>query len=248
MSRLLVAFAFLTRLPMPGNIAAEAADVGRASVFFPLVGATLGALLTLIGQGLLTSTILPPAVIAVLVIATGVLATGALHLDGLADTADGLGGGRNREDALRIMRDHTIGSYGAVAMVLVIGLKIAVLASLVTRTGLAAGLVVAGTLGRWAPVALGFILPYARAEGGIGASICDHVGWKELLGASAIAGTIAAGLAGRRGAILGLTALLVTLLASIFFRRRIGGVTGDTLGAAVELVEASVLVVALAMP
>ncbi len=241
---MLVAFAFLSRLPMPTRITPDAADVGRATVFFPLVGATLGALLAVVGQGL--AVILPPAVAAVLVVAAGTVVTGALHLDGLADTADGLGGGRTREAALRIMRDHAIGAYGAIALVLVLGLKIAAVTALITRPGCASALVIAATLARWAPVALGFFLPYARAEGGLGASVCEHVGWPEFFGASAIAAAVAGGLAGCRGAVLGLAALLVTALAGALCRRQLGGVTGDTLGAATEMVEAAVLVVALA--
>jgi cobalamin synthase len=105
---------------------------------------------------------LPSLVVAVLIVAVNERLTGALHLDGLADMADGFGGGHTREDVLRIMRDHVIGSYGAVALILLVLLKVAALSTLINDDGDATYLILAPVLGRWASTPLGHFLPYAR--------------------------------------------------------------------------------------
>jgi len=178
--RLLAALAFLTRLPIP--LAFTDADVGRATLWFPAVGALLG-----VGAAGIARTPLPAMVTAVLVVAFGALATGALHLDGLADSADGFGGGQTRDDVLRIMKDHAIGSYGAVALILILLIKIACAVSLVSANehGWQA-LVLAPMLARWTSVPLCRLLPYARAAG-TGKALFDHVGAVEVVGATLLA-------------------------------------------------------------
>jgi len=244
---LLVAIAFLTRLPVPLSPSVDARAVGRASLWFPAVGLLVGGLEA--GGAWLLVQRLPDTIAATLVVALGVLLTGALHLDGLADTADGLGGGKDREQALRIMREHTVGAYGAAAIVLSIALKIAVLGTL-TMLG-PQGLrwiVLAPALGRWAPVLLGRALPYARSEDGLGRAVTGGaIGGLELGGSTAVALGASALLAGWNGAIAALLALVATTLFGLLCRRRIGGVTGDTLGASVELVELAVLVAAVGL-
>ena len=156
MSRLLAAIAFLTRVPIRRPFTTE--DVGRAAVFFPLVGAGIGA--AQLGLWKLLDATLPPLLLAVLVVSFSAWATRGLHLDGLADFFDGLGGGRTREDVLRIMRDSRIGAFGAIALVLVLFTKVAAIegAALV----LWQALVLAPVFSRWSVVLLGFMLPYAR--------------------------------------------------------------------------------------
>src|SRR5690349_572464 len=119
---LLAAVAFLTRIPVRG-----AFDVGAGAALFPLVGAGIGAAVGGTAYGL--AQVLPALAAAGAALAIGALLTGGLHLDGLADSADALGG-RSREDALAIMRDHAIGSYGAAALVLDLVVKAAALAAL----------------------------------------------------------------------------------------------------------------------
>jgi cobalamin 5'-phosphate synthase/cobalamin synthase len=246
MKRLFAGIAFLTRLPVPGAATFGAADVGRATMLFPLVGALLGGLLVLLRHALHPA--LPASVAAFLLIAVGALATGALHLDGLADMADGFGGGHTKEDVLRIMRDHVIGAYGATALLLVVGLKASALAALLEREQADAALVLAPALGRWASVPLGRFLPYARRSGGgLGSAITDHVGWAELLGATLLALALALGLYGLRGALVLGAVALVSALQGHWCLRRIGGITGDTLGANTEVCEVLVLVLLLAM-
>ncbi|HZS41330.1 MAG TPA: adenosylcobinamide-GDP ribazoletransferase [Polyangia bacterium] len=245
MRRLLAALAFLSRLPVPiGEL--EAADIGKATLVFPLAGALLGAIQA--AAALTLGARLPPLLAAVLVVALGALVTGALHLDGLADMADGFGGGRTRDDVLRIMRDHAVGAYGVVAIVLVVAVKIAAIAALIGAGDGWRALVVAAALSRWSSVPLGRFLRYARRdEGGLGAAVTDHVGPAELLGATLLAAGIAIGLCGARGAIWFAVAAAVTIAIGIESRRRIGGVTGDVMGAATELIEAAVYVAAVAM-
>ena len=252
MKRLLVAVMFLTRIPGPSTWEVGAVEVGHSTAFFPLVGAAIGAIqwcllwavVVIAGHVKQVSArpvALPASVLSILITAAAVWLTGALHLDGIADMADGFGGGGTREDVLRIMRDHRIGSFGAVALILVLALKFASIASLIDHGKALPYLVIAPGLARGSMVALGFFLPYARsAEGGLGGSF-QYVGRFELLLSSGTA-LVLAFLAGwRRGGVC----VLVTLLASAWnawrCMRRIGGITGDTLGANSEICEALIL-------
>src|SRR5581483_3345198 len=159
MRRLLAGIAFLTRVPVPARPPFDAADLGKATMLFPLVGAAVGGLQAAALHWLAPH--LPALVTAAIAVLAGVLATGALHLDGLADTADGLGGGRTPEDSLRIMRDHAVGAYGVVAIALVLAIKLAAIAALAER-GAWGALVLAAALGRWSAVPLARFWPYAR--------------------------------------------------------------------------------------
>jgi adenosylcobinamide-GDP ribazoletransferase len=252
LKRLLVAVMFLTRIPGPRAWAVGAVEVGHSAAFFPLVGAAVGAVqwcllwasLGIAGHAkhLFGRPIaLPTYVLSILITAAGVWLTGALHLDGVADMADGFGGGRTREDVLRIMRDHLIGSFGAVALILVLALKFASITVLIDRGTALPYLIIAPGLARGSMVELGFFLPYARSvEGGLGGSF-QYVGRLELLLSSGAAIALAF-LAGWR---CGSACVLVTLLASAWTARicmrRIGGITGDTLGANSEVCEALIL-------
>ncbi len=258
MRRVAAAVSFLTRVPVPGAGEFQSVDVGRATLFFPLVGAAIGAatvaVLKLFSIHVSGSDLhfgapwLPAPLMALLVVAFSAWLTGAIHLDGLADTADGLGGGRTREDRLRIMRDPAVGSYGVLALTLLLAIKVTALSTLIARGAAVPYLILAPTLGRWATVALGRFLPYAQEQrGGLGMAVTEHVGWQELIGATVIAGVITFFVSGMVGAAGWIAVGALTLLMGLWFRRRIGGVTGDTMGANTELSEAVVLVVAVGM-
>jgi adenosylcobinamide-GDP ribazoletransferase len=252
MKRLVAAVMFLTRVPVPGEWDIAGSDVGRSTAFFPLVGAGIGV----IQYGLLAAAVrishwagqrsghlhqLPVAVLAVIIVIAGVWITGALHLDGLADMADGFGGGRTREDVLRIMRDHAVGAYGSAALVLALALKIAGIFSLIQNGAAFVFLVVAPALARASVVALGFILPYARgAEGGLGGA-AQHTGLFEVVFSSFTAIGLTIWLAGWRGGVALALTVVVSFWNARLCRRKIQGVTGDTLGANVELCETLVL-------
>jgi cobalamin 5'-phosphate synthase/cobalamin synthase len=234
------ALAFLTRLPMGRTSAFDAKDVGRAARWFPLVGALLGgiyvAALWLLGREF------PPLVSSVLIVGVEAAITGGLHFDGLADTADGFGGGRTREDVLRIMRDHAIGAYGAIALILVIGLKVAIIAALIDTGRAGQALLLAPILGRWSAVLLSAKESYARATG----SPTQFVGRTEFVLATVVTIAAAVAIDSWRGTI---TFGLVAVGSALWgwrCRRRIGGVTGDTLGAGIEAAECLVLLLFLA--
>jgi adenosylcobinamide-GDP ribazoletransferase len=228
----LAAVAFLTRVPVGRLARLDVADVARAGLWFPLVGLGIGAAVGWTASLLDGS--LGPLLAAALAVALGAALTGALHLDALADTADALGGW-SREQALEIMRDHRIGAYGATALGLDLLVKVAAVASLTDRPALVAA---AGAVSRAVPPALGAVLPYARG----GASFADAPRWRAL---------VAAALATAAALWLGAAWLLVPaaagfVAAAVVYRRWLGGVTGDALGAATELVETAALVVAVA--
>jgi cobalamin 5'-phosphate synthase/cobalamin synthase len=185
----------------------------------------------------------------VLVVSIGALVSGALHLDGLADTADGFGAGRTREETLRIMRDHAVGSYGAVALVLALAVKIAATAALVERAGAWRYLILAPALGRWSSVLLSATLPYARQseEGPSKGALAGLMGRAELMISTASMFVIAAAVAEWRAFVFCAVAAAVTMLWGLVSKRRVGGVTGDTLGAAVEISEVTTLLVAVAL-
>jgi cobalamin 5'-phosphate synthase/cobalamin synthase len=241
MRLLACAFSFLTRLPVAPGSLFDGKTVARSARWFPLVGAVLGAMEA--GALWVLAPRLPAAAAAVIVVALDAALTGAMHLDGLADTADGFGGGRSREDVLRIMRDHAIGSYGAVAVVLALALKIATIAALAGSVRAIYALVLAPALGRWTAVLLGATQPYARPseDNGTG-SPTRWIGRTELAVATVIAGGAAAA-CGLRGAAAWLLTAIVANLWGRHSARRIGGVTGDTLGVAVMAAECLTLLV-----
>jgi cobalamin 5'-phosphate synthase/cobalamin synthase len=239
-AQLAAAIAFLTRLPVGRNSAFDAKQVGRSARWFPLVGALLGGIYVAALRLLIP--FFPALVTAVILIALDAALTGAMHFDGLADTADGFGGGRSREDVLRIMRDHAIGAYGAVALVLLIALKIAAISALSDSRWAVSALLLAPVLGRWSAVLLSATGTYARQD-----SPVRFVGPTELIIATLTA--LACGIAAARWQ--GAAALLLVALATAWWgwrcRRRIGGITGDTLGAGVEMSECLVLLLFTAL-
>ncbi len=241
------AIAFLTRLPVGLFVTLGPDDVGRSARWFPVAGALIGGFSVL--GWLLFRWIFPPYLTATLIVAIGALVTGALHLDGVADTADGFGAGGKVEDILRIMRDHSIGSYGAVALFLVLALKIGAIAMLIQAGRPWRYLLLAPALGRWPAVALSSALPYVERTDGVPSKggIATLIHRTELLIATLSAVAIAA-LAVRWQALIFCPIVLVcTALWGLMCKRRIGGITGDTLGAAVEISEIAVLLSAVAL-
>ena len=237
----LVAFRYLTVLPIPGRRAPG--DLGRAAGWFPVVGLVLGAAVAV--ASLAADRLVPPGVGAILLVALWVGLTGGLHLDGLADASDGLGGGWSRERALAIMRDARSGPFGVTAIVLLLGLKAATVATL--PEGLAwRALVLAPVLGRAGPLLLVRLCPAARPEGA-GHALAAGARWPNLVSGGLVAVVVAIAMLGAWSALsLAVTALLAWGWAA-YLRRRIGGFTGDTLGALVEVTEAVTLTLAVSL-
>jgi len=240
------ALCFLTRIPLGRLLVLTGDDVARAGPWFPAVGAGVGAAVGAVA-GSLTSP-LSPLLAAALALALGVLLTGALHVDALADSADALGA-RSRQRALEIMREHTIGAYGATAIALDLLLKLAALAALAAHVGLSELVryaLAAAVLARVIPVVLAVALPYARAGGGAGDPLTRGSATRALAAALvAVTGAVAA--AGWDGATLAGCAALLAVIAFAYSRRALGGVTGDTLGAALEATETLLLVAAVGL-
>jgi cobalamin 5'-phosphate synthase/cobalamin synthase len=234
------AISFLTLVPVGRVVAVESRDVARGLVLFPAVGAGVGALTGAIAVALYPW--VPALLAAGVALAAAVLVTGALHVDALADTFDAAGG-RSRERALEIMRDSRLGTFGACALALDLLLKAGAISALVLRGGTVPALIAAGALSRAASPPLAALLPYPRAGGGPGSVL---VGVSRLHAAAAVAlGIAIAALAVRGDALwLGLACGVVTLAAGLLYRGWLGGVTGDCLGAATEVCETTVLIVA----
>ncbi len=237
MKSMAAAVAFCTRIPVPVAFGAE--DVGKAARWFPLVGAILGAVS--IGISWLLMPHLPSIIVAVLILLAEAGLTGALHMDGLADTADGLGGGKTKEDKLRIMRDHAIGSYGATVLILTFALKITAISSLIVRSTCSPYLVLAPMLGRWNIVLLSCALPYARPN----PAVSRHIGTRELIWATAIVLLLVCAWTRWGGLIAWALSAASAALFGLFCRKRIDGVTGDTLGASEEIGQCVVLLTGL---
>lgn len=229
---------FLTLLPLGRRLELARDDVARGSWSFPLVGALLGAAVA--GVALATDLVLPPLAAATLAVTFGLVATGALHLDGLADSADGLGG-RSPERALEIMRDHAVGAYGAAAITLDLILRIVLLGALLEHGEALAALVVAGAVSRAAVLPLPLALPYAREVAGPGAALSEQPnGARAALGV-ATAAVVSLAILGLEGPPILALAALAALAVGLLARRRLSGVTGDVLGATIELAELAAL-------
>ncbi len=173
-------------------------------------------------------------------------ATRALHLDGLADTLDGLGGGHTREASLRIMKDHAVGAFGAVGIALILILKYSFILGLL-EAGMFRYLIIFPVVSRGAMVLLAYLSPYARLEGGLGEAMTTLTsGWTLALASGSA--LVLVGLAGQwRGlAALAVAAALTCGLAR-YFRQRLGGVTGDVFGAVNEVIEVVTLMLLLGL-
>lgn len=233
-----IALQFLSSLPirLPGMPAPQ--ELGRSLLFYPLVGLLFGVILWAVNW-LLFGT--PLLLHAALLLTVWVLLSGALHLDGLADSADAwLGGFGDRERTLTIMKDPRSGPIAVVTLVLVLLLKFAALLALIEQQH-SALLIIVPLLGRASLLALFLTTPYVRA-GGLGQALADHLprlAGKKVLAISALACVLIAGLSGVLALVL--AALVFAWLRQVMVRR-LGGTTGDTAGALLELLEMAVLV------
>lgn len=241
-----LALGTLTVVPVPAPRTVDRAAGGVAMVLAPLVGALLGAT---VAAGLWTLdrfTDTAPLLPAALAVAALALLTRGMHLDGLADTADGLGSGRDAAGALAVMRRGDVGPFGVVTLLLVLLVQAAALAELVASGHGAGGLVVAVTVGRLAlPVLCRSSVPAARPDG-LGAVVAGSVGATGLA-TSVVLTTAVVVTAGRpvlpAAVAATLAGVLVVLLLQRRAVRRLGGVTGDVLGAGVEVATTTALVV-----
>ena len=234
-----IAVQLFTRLPIPRWVGFEQEWLHHASRYFPLVGIVVGTIAA--GVYAAAALVFPAAVAAVLSTAATIYATGAFHEDGFADACDGLGGGMTRERVLAIMQDSRIGAYGAIGVVGMLGAKCTALAMLPPGSAIGA-LLLAHPLSRLAATSLIWRMEYARAEGKA-KPLAERMSTAEFAIASATVAIAAAILLATSA--LDLRALLAAMAASVAatwwlarkFARRIGGYTGDCLGAVQQLAE-----------
>jgi adenosylcobinamide-GDP ribazoletransferase len=233
---LLVAFQFLTRLPI-SRISYQPDSLSRSAKLFPLVGLVVG-----LGASVLQRVLAPHlnrALVALFILTFLVLITGGLHEDGLADTADAFGGGWNREQVLTILRDSRIGSFGALALVLSLLARFLLL-SLLPVNRFMTLVVSAHVLCRWTTLPLSYFLRPARESEGQGAKIAQKISSTSLLVGSLLTFAVVFYLMRSAFWIPIVAALVITALSGLYYFRRIGGITGDCFGTTNQLTEIAV--------
>ncbi|NTV50786.1 MAG: adenosylcobinamide-GDP ribazoletransferase [Geobacteraceae bacterium] len=244
MRLLLIAFQFLTIIPLPFGFRCEKEDLGRSTAFFPAVGFVIGGLL--VACNWLFSPWIVSQLCDALLIALLTLITGALHLDGLADVCDGLAARGGRERFLAVMKDSQVGAVGAVGLVLGILLKwqalVAVPPELKWQT-----LLLFPALARFCQVLTMTGARHARQDG-LGAAFAQGTGAVPLFFAFATVVFAAFYLLGPKGLVPLVAVCLLTLSGRLFFQRKLGGLTGDTIGCISELNEILALIVISALP
>ena len=205
--------------------------------FFPLVGISIGGFLFLVHE---TSSILfSPPLVNMLVLLGWVLITGALHLDGFMDTIDGLSGGKTKEERLKIMKDPSAGAKSIIGLLALLGLKFLLLLEIEPSLKMGT-LLLTPAVGRWSMVPAVYLAPYARIEG-LGKAFTTHKDRKTVFWTSLTAGIL--GLVIFKFSFLYIVGVClgIVYLLTLYFKSRIGGITGDTLGALNEIIELTVL-------
>ncbi len=236
----LIAMTFLTRVRVPWPSAVVNQSPRWALAFFPLIGMFLGVFALLCFR--LASAVVSPLVAATMTVALTAIATGALHEDGLADAADGFGGGWNKEQTLAIMRDSRIGSFGTLALLFATLLKVGSL-SAANPESIAAILIGGHVLARWSSLPLMHVLSYARAGVGIESHLGLAATRRVVVVGTMVAATVLLLLGVRSVAVAAAAAVAIVIATGHYYSRRVGGYTGDCLGATNQLVECAVFVI-----
>jgi adenosylcobinamide-GDP ribazoletransferase len=236
MKYLLIALQFLTVFPIRIKSKIKEKDFGKSLAYFPIVGILIGLLLVLI---LFIFSALPSLITTVLILITSVVITGGIHLDGLADTCDGLYGFRTKEKALEIMRDSRIGVMGVTGITLLLLLKFTLLVS-ISQEFLWKFLILMPVFGRFSQILCCFSSKYARKEGKAKYFI-KYTSKKEFIIGLFFTLAVFLILMKTKGLMLFLISLLPIFLLKIYIKKKIGGMTGDTIGAISEISEVTVL-------
>jgi len=234
MKSFLTALQFLTVIRLSKNLDTTGEKLGKSMACFPLVGFLIG--LILVGVRTVLDMVFPSSLVDILVIVTLVIVAGAFHLDGFADTVDGLAGGTDREKTLAIMKDSRIGSFAVVGLILLLILKVFALMEIPVEIKNRV-LIIMPVLGRWSTVQLASFFNYARSGYGTALAFTQFAGKKEAIISTLITAAIVTGLFLLQGLFIFLFVGMFTFLFGLFFKKRIGGVTGDIMGAGCELSE-----------
>jgi adenosylcobinamide-GDP ribazoletransferase len=237
------AFSVLTVLPLNRRAGASEKDLARSVLFFPLVGFLIGGVLMVMTQWLLP--ILSPGVLAAVILLTTIVITGGLHLDGLADLCDGLAAGGSRDRMLSVMKDSHVGAFGVMGLVIVLILKYSLFFEVMTKGRLNSFLMM-GLLSRWAMV-LGMTFGRYARENGTAKPFIGQVSWQRCIAATAIVIGFSWWVLTGPGLLIVLLVLLSVLVFNQFLKSRVGGWTGDALGALNEVTEVVVLLCIVAV-
>ncbi len=240
LKRFLLMLQFMTTIPIPVNLDVNDEDFGKGLALAPLIGLIIGGVVA--GAGYVLNMFFAPAISAVLVVITYILLTGGIHLDGLGDTFDGIFSNRPKERILEIMRDSRVGTYAVLVTVCILGLNAVLVHSLISAH-MYFTLVLMPVAGRIGSVAGAAVSKYARSGPGLGKSFIDYCGLKELLISAIISIIVFTAFRGVTGAFLCIFMYISAALLVKFLGRKIGGATGDVLGAVCELNQAIFLIV-----
>ena len=238
------AVTFLTAIPFGRRTEVGDRDLRRGLALFPMIGALIGALTATVAWG--AALAVPSLPAAVLGVAAGAIVTAAMHLDGLADTADGMGAALAGRDPAAVMHDPRIGTFGGAALTLDLLLKVSVLSALVAGPRFPIEAIAAGALARAAAIALVTAFPYAGTTAGVGAWT-RGVSLGPTLAGILIASATGILTVGWAFGVMAAAGLATAAVIGRWSSRRLGGVTGDTLGAAAELTETLALTASLAV-
>jgi adenosylcobinamide-GDP ribazoletransferase len=233
------ALSFLTILPVGQNQLSGERELARSMAFFPLVGLVIGLILS--AGYYLFSLFLPRSITLWLVVGLLAFLTRGLHLDGFADTLDGLASGRSKERILEVMRDSRIGAFGVIGLILLIGGKYLALDQL-SNASIPFSLILMAAMGRNAMVLICFRSPYARPGEGLAKPFTENLGYRETAISLATAFGIALLTVGVKGILVFSGIALFSGGYRYLFIKKLGGVTGDVLGGANELSELLCLV------
>ena len=231
LAELQLAFMLLTRLPA-GTLTSQLPELAHARWAFPIVGCIVGGIIAA-SYIILSLLLLPSFAAAILAITAGLFSTGAIHEDGLADCADGFGGGENREKKLAIMRDSAIGSYGTLSLIIIMGLRISLLSMLPAKLEIVTPIIICAVISRYAMVGYLCLLPAARQDG-LGNQASGNQTSGDNISALLLAGLIAlpAFVIGAFGLIYVIIAIVsVALIWGVIAKYQLGGQTGDVCGA-----------------
>ena len=240
MTALRLAAQFLTTLPL-GSEKATADDIARSYYFYPLIGFGIGVAAVAVRHGM---TLMFPesfSIVSVLVFLAWI--TGGLHEDGLADVADGMAGGWTVKERLTIMKDSRIGAFGAMALAFAILAKYAALNSM-NSMRIDGAIIAAQVLARWSFLPLGYFNPSARH--GLGSDFMKGLNINTVIAGTVFSGVLVILLFKFQGGVSLALSSAIVLAASLYFRRMIGGITGDCFGATCQFVEIATYAVFLA--
>jgi adenosylcobinamide-GDP ribazoletransferase len=232
LKRIILMLQFLTSIPLPFKFDVKNEDFGKGLVFAPIIGFFIGGILA--GTYFLLNFIFPLYIISILILIEYILLTGGLHLDGLGDTFDGLFSNRPKERILEIMRDSRVGTNAVLAIVCVLILNVFLLFGMGSDF-IAKALLLLPVAGRIGSLVGAGVSKYARSGEGLGKSFIDYCGTKEILIGLIFYFAIFFIVDNIRGLIISIFPVITAVLLVKYFSRKIGGATGDILGAVCEL-------------